>query len=152
MKRKGIYMNKRKKYYIALVMAALFSCLFFVSPHAKTVNLNANKFKVSCGYIRLEDPDTATYLRPTKWNVKQIKIPDKVTLNGYPIRIIAVKKTAFAKAKKLKKVYVGKNLFLIPKGTFKKAPRKLKIYTDSIYGVRTIRNSGIRKGQVIIWR
>ena len=56
------------------------------------------------------------------------------------------------KAKKTEKIYVGKNLFLIPKGTFKKTPRKLKIYTDSVYGVRTIRNSGIRKGQVIIWR
>lgn len=145
-------MRKRKKYYITLVMTILFSCFFFVLSQAKTVNLNADKIKLSCGYIQLEDPDTAIYLRPTKWNVKQIKIPDKVTLNGYPIRIIAVKKTAFTKAKKLKKVYIGKNLFLIPKGTFKKAPRKLKIYTNSIYGVRTIRNSGIRQGQVIIWR
>lgn len=145
-------MHKRKKCYIALVITVLFSCFFSVSPHAETVNLNADKIKVSCGYIRLEDPDTATYLRPTKWNVKQIKIPDKVILNGYPVRIIAVKKTAFAKAKKLEKVYIGKNLFLIPKGTFKKASQKLKIYTNSIYGVRSIRNSGIRKGQVIIWR
>lgn len=145
-------MHKRKKYYTILVMTILFSCLFFVSSHAKTVDLNADKIKLSCGYIQLEDPDTATYLRPIKWNVKQIKIPDKVTLNGYPVRIIAVKKTAFAKAKKLKKVYIGKNLFLIPKGTFKKAPRKLKIYTNSVYGVRTIRNSGIRKEQVVIWR
>ncbi len=145
-------MHKRKKYYITLVMTILFSCFFFVSSQAKTVDLNADKIKLSCGYIQLEDPDTAIYLRPTKWNVKQIKIPDKVTLNGYPIRIIAVKETAFAKAKKLKKVYIGKNLFLIPKGTLKKAPRKLKIYTNSIYSVRTIRNSGIRQEQVIIWR
>ena len=141
-----------KKVFLTLAMMFFLGTFFSTCSFAKDVNLNANKIKTTCGYLRLEDPDTATYLRPVKVNVKTVYIPNQVVLNDYPIRIIAIHKNAFTKTKKLRKISVGKNVFLIPKGTFKKAPKKVKIYTDIGAGVRTIRKSGIKKGQVIIWR
>ena len=93
-------------------------CLFL----AFIPNLSeAKEVKTSKGYIVMQDPDTALYTRPLKGSTV-VKVPDQVIINGYIVRIIGIKKFP---TKKVKKIYLGKNVFLIPKTAFTNYKRKI---------------------------
>lgn len=79
--------------------------------------------KTKYGYIELYDPDTAIYIKPVR-NQRIVRVPDQVVVDGYNVRIIGVKRNAF-KSKKIRTIYLGKNVFLIPKKTFKRIKGKV---------------------------
>lgn len=79
--------------------------------------------KTKYGYIELYDPDTAIYIKPVR-NQRIVRVPDKVIVDGYNVRIIGVKRKAF-KSKGIRIIYLGKNVFLIPKKTFNGTKREL---------------------------
>lgn len=79
--------------------------------------------KTKYGYIELYDPDTAIYIKPVR-NQRIVRVPDQVVVDGYNVRIIGVKRKAF-KSKRIRIVYLGKNVFLVPKKTFKRVRGKV---------------------------
>lgn len=79
--------------------------------------------KTKYGYIELYDPDTAIYIKPVR-NQRIVRVPDQVVIDGYNVRIIGVKRNAF-KSKRIRTIYLGKNVFLIPKKTFKRVKGKV---------------------------
>ncbi len=104
--------------------------------------VQAKPVKTGTCYIEMQDPDTALFVRPTKKSTV-IRVPDKVTRKGYTIRIIGIKKISLKKAKK---VYLGKNVFLIPKSTFKTYKGKIYAYKK---GYTAVKKSGKGKYQLI---
>ena len=64
--------------------------------------------KTKYGYIELYDPDTAIYIKPVR-NQRIVRVPNKVIVDGYNVRIIGVKRNAF-KSKKIRTIYLGKNV------------------------------------------
>ena len=79
--------------------------------------------KTKYGYIELYDPDTAIYIKPIR-NQKVVRVPDQIVVDGYNVRIIGVKRKAF-QSKRIRTIYLGKNVFLVPKRTFKKVRGKI---------------------------
>lgn len=97
-----------------------------------TVPTQAKAIKTGSCYIEMQDPDTALYVRPAK-RTAVIRVPDKITRRGYIIRIIGIKKQNL---KKVKKVYLGKNIFIIPKNTFKGYKGRIFAYKTGFVAVK----------------
>lgn len=95
--------------------------------------------KTKYGYIELYDPDTAIYIKPVR-NQRIVRVPDQVVVDGYNVRIIGVKRKAF-KSKKIRTIYLGKNVFLIPKKTFKRVKGKVIVKN------RMTRNAVLHSGK-----
>lgn len=72
-----------------------------------------------------------SYKRPVKKTIKKTSIPDKVffTINGKrtAFRVTAICSNAFAKCKRLKSIYIGKNIRSIGKNAFKGIHQKAVI-------------------------
>lgn len=94
--------------------------------------------KTKYGYIELYDPDTAIYIKPVR-NQRIVRVPDQVVVDGYNVRIIGVKRNAF-KSKKIRTIYLGKNVFLIPKRTF--SGTKKRIIVKNTMTWRAVKKSG----------
>ena len=107
------------------LMVILFAFTLTVPTQAKAIRTG------SC-YIELQDPDTALYVRPVK-RTAVIRVPDKATRKGYAIRIIGIKKQNL---KKVKKVYLGKNIFIIPKNAFKGYKGRIFAYKTGFAAVK----------------
>ena len=97
-----------------------------------TTPAQAKAIKTGSCYIEMQDPDTALYVRPVK-RTAVIRVPDKVTRKGYTIRIIGIKKQNL---KKVKKVYLGKNIFIIPKNAFKGYKGRIFAYKTGFAAVK----------------
>ena len=97
-----------------------------------TVTTQAKAIKTGSYYIEMQDPDTALYVKPAK-RTAVIRVPDKVTREGYTIRIIGIKKQNL---KKVKKVYLGKNIFIIPKNAFKGYKGRIFAYKTGFAAVK----------------
>lgn len=102
--------------------------------------------KTKYGYIELYDPDTAIYIKPVR-NQRIVRVPDQVVVDGYNVRIIGVKRNAF-KSKKIRTIYLGKNVFLIPKRTF--SGTKKRIIVKSTMTWRSVKKSQVGKNKLII--
>lgn len=110
---------------IMSLMVILFAFMLTLPAQAKAVKTG------SC-YIEMQDPDTALYVKPVK-KTAVIRVPDKVIRNGYIIRIIGIKKLNL---KKVKKVYLGKNVFIIPKNAFKGYKGRIYAYKTGFVAVK----------------
>ena len=97
-----------------------------------TTPAQAKAVKTGACYIEMQDPDTALYVKPVK-RTAVIRVPDKVTQKGYVIRIIGIKKQNL---KKVKKVYLGKNIFIIPKNAFKGYKGRIFAYKTGFAAVK----------------
>lgn len=102
--------------------------------------------KTKYGYIELYDPDTAIYIKPVR-NQRIVRVPDQVVVDGYNVRIIGVKRKAF-KSKRIRIVYLGKNVFLVPKKTFN--GRKKRIIVKNTMTWKSVVKSGVRKNKLIL--
>lgn len=102
--------------------------------------------KTKYGYIELYDPDTAIYIKSIR-NQRIIKVPDQVVVDGYNVRIIGVRRQAF-KSKKIRTVYLGKNVFLIPKRTFKEI--RGKVIVKNKISWKSVMKSGVGKNKLIM--
>lgn len=102
--------------------------------------------KTKYGYIEMYDPDTALYIKPVR-NQKVVRVPDLVVVDGYNVRIIGVKRKAF-KSKRIRTIYLGKNVFLIPKRTFKKI--KGKVYVKNRMTRNAVLHSGKGKYRILL--
>ena len=102
--------------------------------------------KTKYGYIELYDPDTAIYIKPVR-NQRIVRVPDQVVVDGYNVRIIGVKRNAF-KSKKIRTIYLGKNVFLIPKRTF--SGTKKRIIVKNTMTWRAVKKSGNGKFRLVM--
>ena len=102
--------------------------------------------KTKYGYIEMYDPDTAIYIKPVR-NQKVVRVHDKVIVDGYNVRIIGVKRQAF-KSKRIKTIYLGKNVFLIPKKTFKGVRGKVIVKNKKSW--RAVKKSGAGKFRLMM--
>ena len=102
--------------------------------------------KTKYGYIELHDPDTAIYIKPVR-NQRIVRVPNKVIVDGYNVRIIGVKRNAF-KSKKIRTIYLGKNVFLIPKRTF--SGTKKRIIVKNTMTWRAVKKSGNGKIRLVM--
>ena len=102
--------------------------------------------KTKYGYIKLYDPDTAIYIKPVR-NQRIVRVPDQVVIDGYNVRIIGVKRSAF-KSKKIRTIYLGKNVFLVPKNTFKRV--KGKVIVKNKMSWQAVKKSGVGKNKLIM--
>ena len=102
--------------------------------------------KTKYGYIEMYDPDTAIYIKPVR-NQRIVRVPDQVVVDGYNVRIIGVKRNAF-KSKKIRTIYLGKNVFLIPKKTFN--GRKKRIIVKNTMTWKSVKKSGVGKNKLIM--
>lgn len=102
--------------------------------------------KIKYGYIELYDPDTAIYIKPIR-NQRIVRVPDKVIVDGYNVRIIEVKRNAF-KSKKIRTIYLGKNVFLIPKKTFKRVKGKVIVKNKMTW--QAVKRSGNGKFRLMM--
>ena len=102
--------------------------------------------KTKYGYIELYDPDTAIYIKPVR-NRKVVRVPDKVIVDGYNVRIIGVKRNAF-KSKKIRTIYLGKNVFLIPKRTFNGTKKRIIVKNTMTW--KSVVKSGVGKNKLIL--
>ena len=102
--------------------------------------------KTKYGYIELYDPDTAIYIKPVR-NQRIVRVPDRVVVDGYNVRIIGVKRNAF-KSKKIRTIYLGKNVFLIPKTTF--SGTKKRIIVKNTMTWRAVKKSGNGKFKLMM--
>ena len=102
--------------------------------------------KTKYGYIELYDPDTANYIKPVR-NQRIVRVPNKVIVDGYNVRIIGVKRNAF-KSKKIRTIYLGKNVFLIPKRTFKRVKGKVIVKNKMTW--QAVKRSGNGKFRLMM--
>lgn len=102
--------------------------------------------KTKYGYIELYDPDTAIYIKPVR-NQRIVRVPNQVVVDGYNVRIIGVKRNAF-KSKRIRAIYLGKNVFLIPKRTFKKVRGKIIVKNKMSW--RAVKKSGNGKFRLVM--
>lgn len=102
--------------------------------------------KTKYGYIELYDPDTAIYIKPVR-NQRIVRVPDQVVIDGYNVRIIGVKRNAF-KSKRIRTIYLGKNVFLVPKNTFKRV--KGKVIVKNKMSWQAVKKSGVGKNKLIM--
>lgn len=102
--------------------------------------------KTKYGYIELYDPDTAIYIKPVR-NQRIVRVPDQVVVDGYNVRIIGVKRSTF-KSKRIRIIYLGKNVFLIPKKTFKRV--KGKVIVKNKMSWQAVKKSGVGKNKLIM--
>lgn len=102
--------------------------------------------KTKYGYIELYAPDTAIYIKPVR-NQRIVRVPDQVVVDGYNVRIIGVKRNAF-KSKKIRTIYLGKNVFLVPKNTFKRV--KGKVIVKNKMSWQAVKKSGVGKNKLIM--
>ena len=102
--------------------------------------------KTKYGYIELYDPDTAIYIKPVR-NQRIVRVPNKVIVDGYNVRIIGVKRNAF-KSKKIRTIYLGKNVFLIPKRTFKRVKGKVIVKNKMTW--QAVKRSGNGKFRLMM--
>ena len=102
--------------------------------------------KTKYGYIELYDPDTAIYIKPVR-NQRIVRVPDQVVIYGYNVRIIVVKRSAF-KSNKIRTIYLGKNVFLVPKNTFKRV--KGKVIVKNKMSWQAVKKSGVGKNKLIM--
>ena len=102
--------------------------------------------KTKYGYIELYDPDTAIYIKPVR-NQRIVRVPDRVVVDGYNVRIIGVKRNAF-KSKKIRTIYLAKNVFLIPKTTF--SGTKKRIIVKNTMTWRAVKKSGNGKFKLMM--
>ena len=102
--------------------------------------------KTKYGYIELYDPDTAIYIKPVR-NQKVVRVPDKIIVDGYNVRIIGVKRQAF-KSKRIRSIYLGKNVFLIPKKTFKGIRGKIIVKNKMSW--QAVKKSGNGKFRIMM--
>lgn len=98
-----------------------------------------------------------SYQRPVKKTMKKISIPDKVNLiidgKKTAFRVTAIRGNAFAKCKKLKSIYIGKNIRQIGKNALKGIHQKAVITCGkkklSTYKKLLKKGTGIRRGMRI---
>lgn len=102
--------------------------------------------KTKYGYIELHDPDTALYIKPVR-NQRIVRVPDQVVVDGYNVRIIGVKRKAF-KSKRIRIVYLGKNVFLVPKKTFKRVRGKVIVKNTMTW--QAVKKSGNGKFRLMM--
>lgn len=102
--------------------------------------------KTKYGYIELYDPDTAIYIKPVR-NQRIVRVPDKVIVDGYNVRIIGAKRKAF-KSKRIRTIYLGKNVFLIPKKTFKRVKGKVIVKNKMTW--QAVKRSGNGKFRLMM--
>lgn len=102
--------------------------------------------KTKYGYIELYDPDTAIYIKPIR-NQKVVRVPDQVVVDGYNVRIIGVKRKAF-QSKRIRTIYLGKNVFLIPKKTF--SGTKKRIIVKNTMTWESVKKSSVGKNKLIM--
>lgn len=102
--------------------------------------------KTKYGYIELYDPDTAIYIKPVR-NQRIVRVPDQVVVDGYNVRIIGVKRKAF-KSKRIRIVYLGKNVFLVPKKTFKRVRGKVIVKNTMTW--QAVKKSGNGKFRLMM--
>lgn len=123
-------------------MAVFAILLAFAFALTLTLPTQAKAVKTGSCYIEMQDPDTALYVKPVKKSTV-IRVPDKVIRNGYIIRIIGIKKLNL---KKVKKVYLGKNVFIIPKNAFKGYKGRIYAYKK---GFTAVKKAGKGKHKLI---
>ncbi|MCR5625003.1 MAG: InlB B-repeat-containing protein, partial [Lachnospiraceae bacterium] len=105
---------------------------------SKSLNLSSTK------YIQGFNINGFTYETPELWNteadivsldnvstVKKIIIPNTVKHGSFTYNVEFVDKTVFTKAKKVKKIVIGKNIYEIKNGSFKKCKVLKKIVIKS---------------------
>ena len=102
--------------------------------------------KSTYGYIELYDPDTAIYIKPVR-NQRIVRVPDQVVVDGYNVRIIGVKRSTF-KSKRIRIIYLGKNVFLIPKKTFKRVKGKVIVKNKMTW--QAVKKSGNGKFRLMM--
>ena len=102
--------------------------------------------KTKYGYIELYDPDTAIYIKPVR-NQRIVRVPDKVIVDGYNVRIIGVKRKAF-KSKGIRIIYLGKNVFLIPKKTFNGTKKRIIVKNKMTW--QAVKKSCVGKYKLIM--
>ena len=102
--------------------------------------------KTKYGYIELYDPDTAIYIKPVR-NQRIVRVPDQVVVDGYNVRIIGVKRNAF-KSKRIRTIYLVKNVFLIPKRTF--SGTKKRIIVKNTMTWKSVKKSYVGKNKLIM--
>lgn len=102
--------------------------------------------KTKYGYIELYDPDTAIYIKPIR-NQRIVRVPDKVIVDGYNVRIIGVKRNAF-KSKKIRTIYLGKNVFLVPKRTFNGTKKRIIVKNTMTW--QAVKKSCVGKNKLIM--
>lgn len=102
--------------------------------------------KTKYGYIELYDPDTAIYIKPIR-NQRIVRVPDQVVIDGYNVRIIGVKRNAF-KSKRIRTIYLGKNVFLVPKKTFKRVRGKVIVKNTMTW--QAVKKSCVEKNKLIM--
>ena len=102
--------------------------------------------KTKYGYIELYDPDTAIYIKPVR-NQRIVRVPDKVIVDGYNVRIIGVKRKAF-KSKGIRIIYLGKNVFLIPKKTFNGTKKRIIVKNKMTW--QAVNKSCVGKNKLIM--
>lgn len=102
--------------------------------------------KTKYGYIELYDPDTAIYIKPVR-NQRIVRVPDQVVVDGYNVRIIGVKRNAF-KSKKIRTIYLGKNVFLIPKKTFSGTKKRIIVKNKMTW--QAVKKSGNGKFRLMM--
>lgn len=127
-----------------LITWLMIGCLligFGVPTHAAQHGI-----KTKYGYIELYDPDTAIYIKPVR-NQRIVRVPDQVVVDEYNVRIIGVKRNAF-KSKKIRTIYLGKNVFLIPKRTF--SGTKKRIIVKNTMTWQAVKKSCVGKNKLIM--
>lgn len=102
--------------------------------------------KTKYGYIELYDPDTAIYIKPVR-NQRIVRVPDQVVIDGYNVRIIGVKRNAF-KSKRIRIIYLGKNVFLIPKKTFNGTKKRIIVKNTMTW--QAVKKSCVGKNKLIM--
>lgn len=102
--------------------------------------------KTKYGYIELYDPDTAIYIKPVR-NQRIVRVPDQVIIDGYNVRIIGVKRKAF-KSKRIRTIYLGKNVFLIPKRTFNGTKKRIIVKNTMTW--QAVKKSCVGKNKLIM--
>ena len=102
--------------------------------------------KTKYGYIELYDPDAAIYIKPVR-NQRIVRVPDQVVVDGYNVRIIGVKRNAF-KSKKIRTIYLGKNVFLVPKKTFNGTKKRIIVKNKMTW--QAVKKSGNGKFRLMM--
>lgn len=102
--------------------------------------------KTKYGYIELYDPDTAIYIKPVR-NQRIVRVPNQVVVDGYNVRIIGVKRNAF-KSKKIRTIYLGKNVFLVPKRTFNGTKKRIIVKNTMTW--QAVKKSCVGKNKLIM--
>lgn len=102
--------------------------------------------KTKYGYIELYDPDTAIYIKPVR-NQRIVRVPDQVVVDGYNVRIIGAKRKAF-ESKRIITIYLGKNVFLVPKKTFNGTKKRIIVKNTITW--KSVKKSGVGKNKLIM--